>query len=385
MSTNDLIETATQKQELSASAHMTFLASGPARLALDTQKLEQALESEAFDATDRDILGDILASLSTSGDLPFPWSAQEVLFLHHNPHRTAEYLVYRYKMRLWPQRRILGQLPIHLLVEPSSICNLRCVMCYQSDPTFTAKENMGLMDMGLFREIIDQAAAGGVKALTMAPRGEPLLHKEFGAMLDYIGGKDAFLDVKVNTNAMRLTEDMAHRLLSSPVNLAVISVDSADKETYERIRVRGKFETVVENVRRLHQIRASHYPSSKVEIRISGVKIDPDQDEKAFHDFWSPMCDTVTLVHAAEQWDTYHNELHPDLKRPCSLFWERLYVWYDGACNPCEADYLSRLSPGSARDRSLAEIWCGPEMERLRQTHLAGERGGLIPCDRCGL
>ena len=36
---------------------------------------------------------------------------------------------------------------------------------------------------------------------------------------------------------------------------------------------------------------------------------------------------------------------------------EKLYIWYDGQTNPCDADYKSLLSPGKFGDLSLKQCW----------------------------
>ena len=44
---------------------------------------------------------------------------------------------------------------------------------------------------------------------------------------------------------------------------------------------------------------------------------------------------------------------------PCGLPFERLYIWYDGTTNPCDADYKSYLSPGKIGDYTLKECCKG--------------------------
>ena len=88
------------------------------------------------------------------------------------------YLVYRYKYNLYPELKIVDDYPPCVQIEPVSVCNFRCVFCYQSDDTFNKKKfgHMGRMDLGLFKETID-GLEGNVEAITLASRGEPLLHK----------------------------------------------------------------------------------------------------------------------------------------------------------------------------------------------------------------
>ncbi len=86
------------------------------------------------------------------------------------------YLVHRYRYEIYPQLKILDEYPPYLQIEPSSVCNFRCVFCFETDPTFTDKSNgfMGQMTLDLFKYIIDQAE-GNVEFLSLASRGEPMI------------------------------------------------------------------------------------------------------------------------------------------------------------------------------------------------------------------
>src|SRR5262249_157235 len=49
----------------------------------------------------------------------------------------GRYLYYRYRYDIFPQTRELDDFPPCLQIEPTSICNYRCVFCYQTDSDFT--------------------------------------------------------------------------------------------------------------------------------------------------------------------------------------------------------------------------------------------------------
>lgn len=163
----------------------------------------------------------------------FYLSRQEIEWLIRSTDSdVVDYLIYRYKFRTWPRKRILSEFPIHLLIEPTSICNIRCVMCFQVDKSFAQKEYMGRMPLDMFDKVIDEASSNSCKSITLASRGEPTLHKDLPLMLDLIRKKN-FLDVKLNTNATKLNEEMSRAILTSGVNELVYSVDAGTKETYE--------------------------------------------------------------------------------------------------------------------------------------------------------
>ena len=116
---------------------------------------------------------------------------------------------------------------------------------------------------------------------------------------------------------------------------------------------------------------------------MSGVKIDEKQDPEKFRMFWQDYVDNVVMIEMENRWDTYHNS--KDIMAPgaCNYLWERMYIWYDGLCNPCDIDYKSELSIGSVKDQSIKDIWNGEKFTKLRNEHLRNNRNQIFPCDRC--
>lgn len=311
-------------------------------------------------------------------------TSQEISFIkNHNKSTWVDYLIYRYKFNNYGKLGIIPKFPLYLLIEPTSICNLRCSMCYQTDNSFSSNnEFMGMMNFELFTKIIDEAVAGGTKAVTLASRGEPTLHPLFGEMLNYCMGK--FYEIKTNTNALRLNTKLAHKILKSKTELVVFSVDAYDSEGYKKVRNSDRFLEVVENVKNFHDIRARYYSGHHVVTRAHGVKVDPNFDSKKFYSFWRNITDEVTLIGSTERWDTYNNS-KTNNTNPCSVGLDRMYIWHDGTCNPCDPDYKSYLKMGNIKDNTISAIWNGSNYETFRKTHFDGNRLTLIPCDRCEL
>jgi len=352
----------------------------------DIKKLISAMEKYikiCSNKIDLDILNFILKSFKNN-DLSL-LTPQESHFLnHHDSEIWAQYLIFRYKFKNYPKNKIVTDFPIYLLIEPVSSCNLRCTMCFQIDKTFSGdKKFMGQMQLDLFKKIIDQAFEGGTKAITLASRGEPTLHPELGEMLEYCTGK--FFELKLNTNATRLNEKLIHKILQSDVTDLVFSIDSYEKEDYESIRVNGVFENVLNNIKLVKEIKEKYYPNSNCATRISGVKVNKNQDPEKFKIFWEKYVDHVVMIEMELRWDTYNNPKEIMGKGPCGYLWERMYVWYDGVCNPCDVDYKSELALGSVKENSLKEIWHGDKYKEFRQLHSDAKRFTLSPCDKCSV
>jgi len=335
---------------------------------------------------DRVIIEKLYSELLKSKLLPEWWTEQESSYLKNikDADEAVKYIAFRYKFRVYPIDRVVSEFPLYVLIEPVSVCNLRCPFCFQVDGEFTRKPYAGVMKLDLFKRVVDECVENGTGAITMASRGEPTLHPKFSEMLEYLSGK--FFEVKINTNGTRLTENICHAIFKNGVNDIVLSIDTEKKELFEVLRKNALFEDVLSNVKMLNRIRDDFYPNSQTVIRISGVKCMDEQDNESYVEFWEEWCDEITIQDIEERWDTYNNKINPDLATPCQNLWERFYVWHDGVCNPCDVDYKSKLTVGSLLSgNSIKSIWNSNEFKKLRLDHLSGLRSGYIPCDRCGV
>ena len=302
-----------------------------------------------------------------------------------NATKIIKYIIFRYKFYLAGSKKINLGYPPYLLIEPVSACNLRCPFCFQTDKSFTKKPFMGIIDFDFFKKIIDQADDLGVGAITLASRGEPTMHKKYIQMLEYLHQKENIFEIKSNTNATFLTEEICHAIFKNEITQIVISSDHYLKEDYERLRLGSNFEKVVKNVDMLFNIRKNYYPTATTEIRISGIDNERTLDRKKFNDFWIKRSDHVSAGFPSERWDTYNNDISPNIKDPCEFFWDRMYIWFDGKVNPCDADYKSYLSYGNAKEYSLKKLWNNKTVQNKRSLHIQGNRSKLDPCNKCGI
>ena len=317
----------------------------------------------------------------------FVWTPQEHLklnFLKTDLERSR-YILYRFAYKYFPINYITDTAPLQILIEPTSVCNLRCPMCFQSDKSFTVREYMGKMNLELFEKIWKQINEYCIPAVGFGSRGESFIHSNFDDIMDIVSNKkhSQLHDLKINTNATRLNEKRIRKLFDSGFNSIVVSADSENKSLYEEFRKGAKFEEVVENVSLLKHIRDTEYSNKGIEIRVSGVCVDNRQKPKPFYDFWSKYSDNVVYVKPIERWNTYKNKLRTDQMDPCTFLWEKMFIWHDGVVNTCDEDYKSYLSPGNIMEKNILELWNSNDMKNKRKIHLENKRNALEPCNRC--
>jgi MoaA/NifB/PqqE/SkfB family radical SAM enzyme len=90
--------------------------------------------------------------------------------------------------------------------------------------------------------------------------GEPTINPHLPNMVQVV--KEAGCEVGFSTNGTLLDPDLAERLVTLKQDWISFSVDAALAETYERIRQGGQFETVMQNIENLRDIKSAHRSST---------------------------------------------------------------------------------------------------------------------------
>ncbi|MDD5021103.1 MAG: radical SAM protein [Endomicrobiaceae bacterium] len=138
----------------------------------------------------------------------------------------------------------LKSFPRHIQLVTTLQCNLNCIMCGDK------KENVFISDKYL-NDLIEIMPY--LQFLTLRG-GEVFYDKRIGRIIDesYKNG----VKLSIVTNALLLDDVLINKLMYSDVAL-VCSVDSPFKETYESIRVGAKFDTLIENLKKIRSARKS--------------------------------------------------------------------------------------------------------------------------------
>ena len=148
------------------------------------------------------------------------------------------------------------------------------------------------------------------------------------------------------------------------------------------MRVNGKYEKIIKNVKRLKKIKESEYPDTKLTTRISGVKVNKNQNLNDMVNRWKSYADIVAFTNYTP-WESSYTNPQNDIIQPCTELWRRMFVWWDGKVNPCDYDYKSLLSKWNAKQGSITKIWNSDYYNKLRKKHLNKERRDLEPCKKC--
>ena len=277
-------------------------------------------------------------------------------------------------------------LPIRLWVEPTSVCNLSCVMCLNKNLT---KSEKGFMDFDAFKKIIDEAF-GFVYDVNLFHRGESLLHPEIFKMIKY--AKDKGLCTRLNTNATLLDKERSYQVFESGLDFLSFSFDGFEKKAYERIRRGADFGKTLDNILRFLSIKEKLHKNSPYTtftvIKFSdGLLGEVKEDiEKQFIKKFDSLPLNQFVTRAPHNWAGGYNSKNKISDRsflPCTFPWYSLTMLWDGRVVPCPQDFFGKLTLGNVKDSSLLDIWNGSKEIFLREKLSRREYEDIVPCSRC--
>jgi MoaA/NifB/PqqE/SkfB family radical SAM enzyme len=120
--------------------------------------------------------------------------------------------------------------PVDLVVQVSTICNLRCVMCPHGVGSVERPQHMPIAVFERLLPFVDTAARMIVSGL-----GEPFLAPAFWALVERCAGRNEVF-IRANSNAHFVTRANTQRVLSSGLKEISFSLDAATAGTYAKIR-----------------------------------------------------------------------------------------------------------------------------------------------------
>ena len=287
------------------------------------------------------------------------------------------YIWNRIKWHYFPRLGIVARFPEHVDIELSSACDMKCPMCYTTTDTFKKMVPKKLMDMELFKKIVDECVEHGVYSIRLSLRGEPLLNKNIVDMTRYAKQR-GIREVATLTNGLKLNPELFERLLDAGLDWMTISFDGIG-ETYNRIRKPAKFEEAVDKIRTYSLIKKRR-GSAKPVIKVQSVWPAIADNPKAFYDTFEPITDQVFSNPLIDYLDNDSDIVYKE-DFTCPVLWQRLVIGSDGSVFMCINDEYGKQIIGNARNESLQKIWLGPKMTEMRRIHL--EKRGVDEIDIC--
>jgi MoaA/NifB/PqqE/SkfB family radical SAM enzyme len=162
--------------------------------------------------------------------------------------------------------------PLYIAWQLTNECNFACLHCIEeSGPNKAFKDELNddqVMD------VMRQAVDLDVPYISLSG-GEPMLHPKFFDLVEYAASRGA--QVKIETNGQFLTAEASRRLKELRVKSVQVSMDGATRDTFNRMRVRGEFNEVMQGIRNVAAAGVPleiNYSPTKFNTHEIGVAVD---------------------------------------------------------------------------------------------------------------
>lgn len=278
-------------------------------------------------------------------------------------------------------------------VELANVCNFRCLMCWGQTAKIQRKK--GFMSDDVFEKLFQELVPKKIP-VRFIRWGEPFLHPKI--MLHIKRLHEAGILVHINTNGSALTDEVMRELIDIPLDSIKFSFQGVDREGYHEMRNKDNFESLLETIRRLNEIRGNK-PSPYLHVATTITNETPEQIRQ-FKKRVDPIADLVTIgrttldhidVAPLNLTSDERNRLlqlrsnlpagetHPD----CQEVFDKLSINFDGTVSACCTDFDNLMLVGDLKEQSLEEIWNGEKMSFYRRELAAMRHDKFQLCRSC--
>lgn len=141
-------------------------------------------------------------------------------------------------------------------IDASNICQLRCILCWQS-----GKDNKAVKSSYLkfadFKNFIDKHPT--FKNIEISDNGEIFLNPELKSIIEYAYAKKINLTARNGVNLNTVSEEMLECLVRCKFRVMLVSIDGATDQIYRIYRRGGNLNSVLENIRKINRLKNKYH------------------------------------------------------------------------------------------------------------------------------
>lgn len=209
----------------------------------------------------------------------------------------------RIKLLMLAAGKLAGSRFIGIYVDPVMACNIRCRMCYFSDPASRPKP-VGTMT----REYMETLRPVMKKALKMqiGCGAEPTLYKNLAALI--AAGKEARVPfIEMTTNGQLLTLENMREYCRAGLDGITLSLHGTTRDTYEYLMQGADFQKFRNLLRTLSAIQ-KEYPRFKVRVNYTLNNLNKHELPGIWDLFEGVHIDTLQVRPIQKLGDTAYND-----------------------------------------------------------------------------
>jgi len=287
--------------------------------------------------------------------------------------------------------KLIALSPYIYEIEPTNYCPYACIMCPRGRGLMTRPE--GYMSLELFEKVLTMFPADQ-RLVRLHHFGEAVLHPRIDSMIAMVAGIDRI--PVISLNPATLNESLCRRLVDAGPGLVCFSLDAFTDQGLKKIRgIKRSYEECLKLIAMF--VAMSRQSSHKILKVIQTVVLDENRDQMYALDVLKEHYqDTDVVFYQAENTGFGNLELVEETNvggsaalmrnaRPCAAPFSEVSILWNGDVVLCCYDYDGDNVIGNLEQASLADIWSGAAINRLRKTFTDRETARLKLCSRCYL
>lgn len=235
---------------------------------------------------------------------------------------------------------VTGRRLIGIFIDPVMACNLRCKMCYFSDPV-KRSEMKGMMTAEQL-EFVAKSLMPRAAKLQIGCGAEPTLYPQLVKLVEM--GKSAGIPyVSITSNGKLLAErtPLLHELVDAGLSELTLSLHGTRREIYESLMPGANFDLLKKLAEIIAEVKQKHADFKfRVNYTINSLNVD-DLTCNLFWDLWQPggEPDIVQLRPVQKIGDSEWNDFSLDLLK------EKYDSTIGALAKECESRKITCIAP----------------------------------------
>lgn len=253
-------------------------------------------------------------------------------------------------------------------IENTNICNAHCKFCPHDK---FKPEDLGIMDMDLYKEIVDQASKlPNLQVWIPMLTGEPFCDKGFIEKVEYARSMMEYPDIEIYTNMSLADYEDLDRLKGIGGIRLNVSLNGVLPQTREKIMGLSDYFNVLKKMKYCENIGLPYRTSCVAH---------PDIKREELAQF---IKDGGICI----QYQSWCGEQYPYKRNrwtSCVRAMNYLTILQNGEVNLCCFDPFGKVYFGDLKKETIEEIWESEKRKEYRMMHKQGRGNELLMCQNC--
>ena len=293
--------------------------------------------------------------------------------------------------------------PRTIRLEASSFCQLRCPSCPTTARAIHPAVGSGFLRLEDFRRLLDENPS--LAHIELSNYGEIFLNPLLLQILELAHERKVALAARNGVNLNNVRDEVLEGLVKFKLQQMNCSIDGASQETYKIYRVRGNFDNVIANIKRINhfkQLYRSEFPRLRWQFIVFGhneheltrarrmaqelgmdfyAKLSWDDDFSPISDKEAVRRETKTGAATRAEFKERHGRDY--MQRICHQLWDMPQVNWDGKVLGCCRNFWGDFGGNAFADGLIPSL----NTEKITYARKMLRRQAAarhdIPCTTC--